>query len=245
MSPETTGAAEPYAALGAYLTAYEASRLALLLDSGDTITRALKEIHSSRRNDVRRLLTDADLGPHRADTTVAVLRAVAGARSVRAGLTPVWTMPGSEATIGRLTSEARRLIDDARMSIVCSSFNFTPNSQMWPTLRAASLRPEISVTVYLDAARGSPRTVAEQLPHAAVYQTRTLPGEQRPLVSHAKFIIIDRTITLLTSANFSYNAENSNIELGLQIEDTALAGSIETLMRNKHGTLYERVDPHT
>jgi hypothetical protein len=53
-------------------------------------------------------------------------------------ISPVWTMPGAEATVGRLTSEAQRLIDDARMSVVCSSFSFTPNSHMWTALREAA-----------------------------------------------------------------------------------------------------------
>jgi phosphatidylserine/phosphatidylglycerophosphate/cardiolipin synthase-like enzyme len=174
---------------------------------------------------------------------VAVLRAVAGARGVQTAITPVWTMPGAEATVGRLTGEARRLIDDARMSVVCSSFNFSQSSRMWMALRDAADRPGVSVTVYLDAREGSASTVAQHLARATVYRTRTLPGARRPLVSHAKFVIIDRAIMLLTSANFSYPAEHTNIELGLLVHDSALASSIESTMRDKHGTLYERVVP--
>jgi phosphatidylserine/phosphatidylglycerophosphate/cardiolipin synthase-like enzyme len=233
--------ADPYAALGAYLTAFEADRLAAALRAGDTTTQALKEVHASRRSDARRLLADADLGDHRPDVSVAVLRAIAGARGVHLGITPVWTMPGSQATVGRLTSEVRRLIDDARMSVVCSSFNFTPNSQMWQALRTASFRAGVSVTVYLDAHAGSAAAVAAHLPKATVFRTLVLDGAAKPLVSHAKFIVVDRALTLLTSANFSYNAENSNVELGLLVHDTELATSIEGLMRNQHGVLYERV----
>ncbi len=150
-------------------------------------------------------------------------------------------MPGSEATIGRLTGEAQRLIDEARMSVVCSSFNFTPHSGMWPALRAAATRPDLTVTVYLDTHAGSPTAVAAHLPKATVFRTLTPPGARQPLVSHAKFIIIDRALTLMTSANFSYSAENTNVELGLLVHDTSLAESIESLMRSKHGVLYERV----
>lgn len=234
-------AADAYAALGAFLTAFEAERLAAALQAGNTTTQALKEVHAARRSDVKRLLTEAGLGPHRVETSVAVLRAIAGARAILTTITPVWTMPGAEATTGRLTSEAQRLIDDARMSVVCSSFNFTPHSGMWSALRAASIRPGVSVTVYLDAYAGSPTAVAAHLPKATVYRTLTLPGAHQPLVSHAKFIVIDRTLTLLTSANFSYSAENTNVELGLLVRDTSLAASIESLIRSKHGVLYERV----
>jgi phosphatidylserine/phosphatidylglycerophosphate/cardiolipin synthase-like enzyme len=232
---------EPYAALGAFLTAFEAERLAAVLSAGYSTTQALKEVHAARRSEARRLLFNAELGHHRVNISVAVLGAIAGARAVRATIHPVWTMPGSEATIGRLTSEAQRLIDDARMSVVCSSFNFTRYSGMWTALHAASLRPGVTVTLYLDAHAGSPATVAAHLPNATVYRTLTLPGAEQPLVSHAKFIVIDRTLTLLTSANFSYSAENTNIELGLLVQDSGLAESVESLMRSKHGVLYERV----
>jgi phosphatidylserine/phosphatidylglycerophosphate/cardiolipin synthase-like enzyme len=234
-------AADPYAELGGFLTAYEAERLAGALRAGDTIAQAVKEVHASRRGEAKRLLAEADLGPHRVETSVALLHAIAGARAVRAVITPVWTMPGTEATVGRLTGETQRLIDEARMSVVCSSFNFTPHSGMWTALRAASLRPGVSITIYLDAQAGAPSDVAAHLPKATVYRTRTMPGADRPLVSHAKFIVLDRALTLLTSANFSHSAENTNIELGLLVNDSALAASIESLMRSKHGVLYEQV----
>lgn len=232
---------DPYTALGAYLTEYEADRLAAALRDGETTTQALKELPAARRGEARRLLTETDLGQHRAAASVAVLRGIAGARSVRTVVTPVWTMPGAEATTGRLTAEAQRLIDDARMSIVCSSYNFSPRSRMWIALSAASDRPGVAVTVYLDAATGAADAVAAQLPKATVYRTVTRPGATGRLVSHAKFIVIDRELTLLTSANFSYSAEHTNIELGLLVHDSGLAASIEALLRDKHGILYERV----
>lgn len=232
---------EPFEALGAFLTAFEADKLAAVLRAGDTTAQALKEVNATRRAEAKRLLAEADLGHHRVEMSVAVLRAIAGARSVQTTITPVWTMPGAEAKIGRLTGEALRLIDEARMSVVCSSYNFTPYSQMWIALKDASERPGMSVTVYLDADKGTPEAVAAQLPSATVYRTKILPGALRPLVSHAKFVVIDRALVLLTSANFSYNAENTNIELGLLVRDTALAASIESVMRSKHGLLYERV----
>jgi len=58
-------------------------------------------------------------------------------------------------------------------------------------------------------------------------------------VSHAKFVVVDHTLVLLTSANFSGPAETSNVELGLRIHDPGLADVIETTMASKHGSLYE------
>ena len=68
----------------------------------------------------------------------------------------------------------------------------------------------------------------------------TLP-DGKLIVSHTKFIVIDHEILLLTSANFSYSAENRNIEFGLLVRDAALAESVESTMTSKHGTLYELV----
>ncbi len=103
------------------------------------------------------------------------------------------------------------------------------------------MRPGLSVMVYLGAHAGSPTAVAAQLPKATVLRTLTSPGGHHPLVSHAKFIVVDRMITLLTRVNFSYSAENTDIELGLLVHDANLAASIEALMRSKHGVLYEHV----
>jgi phosphatidylserine/phosphatidylglycerophosphate/cardiolipin synthase-like enzyme len=232
---------DPYGSLGGFLTTYEAGRLATAIEAGDTTVRALRELDPARRDEARWLLTSADLGAHRAEITLAVLRAIAGARAVRTDYTAVWTVPGSTPAIGRLTSEARRLVNDAGMSVVCSSFNFSKGSVMWDALAEASGRPGVSVTVYLDGRTGSANTAAAKLPKATVYRTAIKPGRKSRYVSHAKVIVIDRRLTLLTSANFSVPAEQSNIELGILIDDVSLADTIERTLRDQHGILYEQV----
>lgn len=241
--PGAHGRNDPHAALGAFLTTYEAGRLALALDAGETIISALKEINRTRRAEAARLIRAAGLGQDQTQVSIAVLRAIAGAHSIHTTVTPVWTMPGPHTSQGRLTGEVLRLIDAARISVTCSSYNFTPHSQMWEALRAASARAQVAVTVYLDATAGTPRQVANHLSAATVFQTITPPGATRPLVSHAKLIVIDHTILLTTSANFSRNAEHTNIEFGLLTHDTTLATSIESTLHAQHGILYERVPP--
>ena len=73
-----------------------------------------------------------------------------------------------------------------------------------------------------------------------MYRSAILP-DGNPIVSHAKFIVVDHEIVLLTSANFSYSAENRNVEFGLLIRDSGLASSIESTMASKRGSLYELV----
>ena len=55
----------------------------------------------------------------------------------------------------------------------------------------------------------------------------------------AAYSPVNREIVPLTTANFSYSAENRNVEFGLLIQDNGLATSIESTMASKHGTRYE------
>ena len=69
---------------------------------------------------------------------------------------------------------------------------------------------------------------------------RLCPAASR-VVSHAKFIVIDHEVLLLTSANFSFSAENRNVEFGLLVRDARSPSPSSPTMTSKHGTLYELV----
>ena len=229
---------DPFEALGEFLTAKEATGLAVLLGAGEHTTHALREVNAARRDEAKHLLAAAGLGHTDLDRSLAVLHAIAGAKVVRNDLTPVWTMPGNEATVGHLTGEFHRLVQAARQSVTCATYNFEPTSQMWTVLREASEQPGVVVTVYVDGDKADAKKVKAQLPRATVYRSAVLSNGKQ-VVSHAKFIVIDHAMLLLTSANFSFSAENRNIEFGLRIHDPALAESVETTMTSKHGSLYE------
>jgi phosphatidylserine/phosphatidylglycerophosphate/cardiolipin synthase-like enzyme len=229
---------DPIEALGEFLTAQEAIGLAVLLESGQHTTHALREVNAVRREETKQLMVAAGLGHADLDRSLAVLHAIAGAKAVRHDLTPVWSMPGNEANVGHLTSEFHRLVQAARQSVTCATYNFESTSQMWDVLREASEQPGVVVTVYVDGDKADASKVKAQLPQATIYRSAVLP-DGKQVVSHAKFIVIDHAMLLLTSANFSFSAENRNIELGLRIHDPALAASVETTMASKHGSLYE------
>lgn len=233
---------DPAGALGEYLTASEAIGIAALLAAGQHTSHALREVNAARRERAKELLAAASISHADLDHSLAVLHAIAGAKSMRNDLTPVWTMPGNEATVGHLTSEFHRIVQAARQTVTCATYNFEPTSQMWTVLREASEQAGVVVTVYVDGDKADARKVSGQLPRATVYRSAVLP-DGKQIVSHAKFIVIDHAMVLLTSANFSFSAENRNIEFGLRIHDPALAASIETTMATKHGSLYELVTP--
>lgn len=229
---------DPFAALGKYLTASEAEALAVQFQLGQHSIKALSAINTARREAVKGLLTAAGLGHTDGPGTAAILQAIAGAKSVHRDLTPVWTMPGNEAKVGHLTGEFHRLVQAARISVTCATYNFEKTSQMWNVLKGASEQPGVVVTVYVDGDKAEASKVTTQLPRATIYRSAELPSG-RQVVSHAKFIIIDHEVLLLTSANFSFSAENRNVEFGLLVQNAALAESVESTMASKHGTLYE------
>lgn len=231
---------EPLLALGEYLTALEATGIAQVLLTGGHTTQALQQVNTSRRDLAKELIGAAGLGHTDVDRSVAVLQAIAGAKAAQRGLTPVWTMPGNEAELGHLTGQFHQLVGSARQSITCATYNFQTTSQMWTVLREASEQPGVIVVVYVDGEKADAAKVKAQIPKATIYRSATLPNGKR-VVSHAKFVIIDHAVLLLTSANFSYSAENLNVEFGLRIHDPSLAASVEATMASKHGSLYELV----
>jgi phosphatidylserine/phosphatidylglycerophosphate/cardiolipin synthase-like enzyme len=233
-------ASDPLADLGSFLTATEAERLALQIETGQHTIAALSEIAVARREAVKRLLSTAGLGHTDPARTVSVLRAITGAKSVLRELTPVWTMPGNEATTGHLTGEFHRIVRAARQSVTAATYNFHDSSQMWNALKEASEQPGVVVILYVDADKADADNVKAQLPRATIYRSAELPTGKR-VVSHAKFIVVDHELLLITSANFSYSAENRNVEFGLLVRDSALAESVEATMTSKHGSLYELV----
>lgn len=233
-------AIDPHAELGSFLTATEAERLALQFENGTPVSIAVQAIAANRRDQAKTLLIAAGLSAADPNHAVSIFRAIIGAKSVLRELTPVWTMPGHEATTGHLTSEFHRIVSAARQSVTAATYNFQDTSQMWTALRQAADQPGVSVTVYLDAGVADAVMVKAQLPRATVYRSAVLPNGKQ-VVSHAKFIVVDHELLLITSANFSYSAENRNIEFGILIRDTALATAVEGTMTDKHGILYQLV----
>lgn len=232
------GGSSPLMALGKFLTAAEARGMAAMLESGQSMNKALNEVNHIRRAEAKNLVTEAGLGHNNAELSVAVLQGIAGAKEFQREMTPVWTMPGNEADIGHLTSQFHKLVEGARVSVTAATYNFAPTSKMWKVLREAAERPGVQVTVYVDGDKADAVAVKTQMPKASIYRSSTLPNGKQ-ITSHAKFIIIDHSLMLITSANFSYSAENTNVEFGLRIDDPTLAESVEEQMFEKRGVLYE------
>lgn len=246
--------ASPALRLGALLTGTEAREIADHLRDGDTLTAALRVIAPARRPEVRSLISavlsthhGVDRGGVDRDAVVAMLRAIEGARSAPTTIDPLWTMPGHLAQHGRLTHSVTYLVDNARYSVVCSTFNFQRSSGLWGALQRAARRPEISMKVYVDTRAADPERqrawspttdeVAAHLKPAIVLRTKSFDGRQ--IRNHSKFISVDHRFLLVTSANFSWSAENANLEFGLLVDNPNLAESVERELRDAEDLLFE------
>lgn len=258
----------PLRALGAFLTGSEADGIAARLAGGATLSQALVVVPAPRRPRARELLGAAGLGPQVREQSVAVLCAVAGAASRIKDVSPVWTAPAGAVGGGALTADVFALVGSANTSVVCATYNLQPSSALWAALvNLRARRPGVSVRLYLDTQAadgpfhrpevrrgyweqnhdrgGSSRLktgeIARKLRGAVVMRTRAPEDDGRAVTSHAKFLSIDHRFLLVGSANFSFSAEERNVELGLRLDDPALAHSVEKQMRDLEETVYERV----
>ncbi|ACZ20297.1 hypothetical protein Sked_03300 [Sanguibacter keddieii DSM 10542] len=236
--------AHAFRELGALLSGTEAGLVASALEEGLSLTSAIGIIDQAKKARVMAITSAADLTFESA-LIAAALRGVEGAHSTSRAVSTVWTMPGHVAQAGGLTTSLIALVEAARQSVVCSTFNFQKTSGMWEALRGVAARPGVSLRVYIDAeanAGGVGPTsseTAEWLAPGHVLQTRLFEG--KAVRNHAKFLSVDHRFVVITSANFSWSAEYGNVELGVRIDDVRLAERIERELLRAESHIYERV----
>lgn len=236
---------DPIDTLGRQIRTADAHVIVGALQQGEPVLSALMSLSPGARADVKALLRQADMLQDPAGLE-QVLHGIIGARSVGRRNELLWTTPGLRARSGGLTTSLVGLVDGAEESIVCSTYNFQTSSGMWKALRRAARR-QLEMRIYIDreAAKGghAPTAidVAQQLAPATVFRTRYVNG--RPLRNHAKYFVIDHRVLVVTSANFSWSAENTNVELGLKVADPQLARRVERELEKLKGDVYERVEP--
>lgn len=180
---------------------------------------------------------------------VPILRAIQGANSRATQISPVWTLPGHLADYGGLTSSVKDLVTSARVSVTCSTFNFQKSSALWDALREVAARGTVDIRVYLDtdaadgpgwASTPTSAEVAAHLAGARVLRTRQLNGKR--VRNHAKLVAVDHQFLIVTSANFSWMAEQNNIELGLRVDSRPLTEMVEQQLQDAEASVYERVE---
>lgn len=234
--------------LVATVSSGQARRMAAMLAVGRTVLQAVETHPVEQQRDVAGLIKKlvTELG---CDGVVAILQTIGAASSARTPYDLVWTMPGNLASAGRVTSSWSSHIDNACNRVVCATYNLQASSALWKPLQRAAARLGDQVTVYVDTqaaeSGGIPlQELRNRLSPAHVWATTKIPdlpenARTTRYRSHAKFLAVDRNFIIITSANFSLSAEQTNIELGVLLQDPSLAREVERHMTAQHSVLYE------
>jgi len=225
--------------LGNLLSAAEAERILVRFRAGQSLSQALHGLDAARAGQVRTLLEAVGATPARLDVAGPLLEGIAGARSASVDVSAVWTLPDGLATTSSLTSSVAQFVESARSCVVCSTYNFSATSAPHPSIvKVAERGVDVAVFVDGEVNSGLPG-LASALAPARLYASRQ---SDKPVRNHAKFIAVDHQFVWVTSANFSWSAENSNVELGLRVESRTLTEAVEgQLLAAK--SLYLKVAP--
>lgn len=184
---------------------------------------------------------------------LAAVRAALAERRHRAPprLDLVWTGPEARLSTSRDTAiVVRQLFERARRSVLVGGFRFDHGEELFRPLHTVMRDHGVTATFFVDIATRA-ATVEGADAHATdfldrffwkewrfgdpkpdvYYDPRTaMPGP--PWVSlHAKCVVVDDEVALITSANFTDRGQTRNTELGVRIEDPAFAGQIAAQWR--------------
>ncbi len=164
-------------------------------------------------------------------------------------ITLVWTGPEEVGSESRDTGVVmREMFQQATRSVLVSGFAVYQGKSVFSPLAARMAQlPGLEVKMFLniERARGDLRPEEEIVAaFAARFAQEQWPGSRLPSVFHdpralapqrtgqkraslhAKCVIVDDLRVLVTSANFTEAAQERNIEVGVDVEDRALALSL-------------------
>jgi phosphatidylserine/phosphatidylglycerophosphate/cardiolipin synthase-like enzyme len=217
------------AELGAFVTTEEARRLRANLGLGHGLMhQAVGGILPSRRAQIQELL-EAVLAELCGDVGALsiVLDALSGVpQAARPQL--VWTSPSLPSSEGHTTLAVSSLINEAQTYVYAATYSAGLGSAYVTALREA-LERGVKVTVVVDRKKQGQiaAALAAKLDGARIWTLREpLDGEWA--VQHAKLVVIDGLAALVTSANFSAAAAESNLECGVLLRDAVVAKSMKT-----------------
>jgi phosphatidylserine/phosphatidylglycerophosphate/cardiolipin synthase-like enzyme len=167
--------------------------------------------------------------------------------AARGAIDLVWTGPEVAGMHNRETGAAvRELFSTARRSVLAVGYAIHQGKEVLAPLAANLERnPGLEVRMVVDIQRAFGDTTGEHdlvARYAAAFRREQWPGATLPTVfydprsvaldteerssMHAKCVVVDRSVALVTSANFTAAAQQRNFELGLLVRDAAVAGAV-------------------
>lgn len=213
--------------LGALLAPTELRRVADSLVIDGVARRAVRSLSAEKRDSAEALVRAVLEAFGSRHAVAATLRAIAAtAERVPEPPTLVWSGPQLHGDSVRTTSAIVRLIDEAEESVLASTYSGTATAPFVQALvRAAQRKVAITVVADVSQQRSCAEAIRGAVPRARVlgfYDAET--GKAR--MQHSKVLVIDGRIALVTSANLSYSAVETNLEAGLLVHDTSVASQI-------------------
>lgn len=160
----------------------------------------------------------------------------------------VWTGPEMEGMQTRDTGAVvRELFSSAQRSVLVAGYAIHRGREVFATLAdRMAARPDLRVRLVVDIPRRAGDTTIDlDLVHryANDFRQKNWPGECMPEVffdprsldmdqskrsaMHAKCVVIDNEVALITSANFTTAAQTKNIEVGALIRHARVAAQLE------------------
>lgn len=138
----------------------------------------------------------------------------------RQSIDVVWTGPESDIVTGRLTAATvNGLLGEARSEILLVSYATRTDPGLTTALAEAADRC-VGITLVTERHADNPGYHGPDVPFSGIPATRLhWPASQRPAGAslHAKIIVVDDETALVTSANLTSRAMETNLECGILI----------------------------
>jgi cardiolipin synthase A/B len=161
----------------------------------------------------------------------------------RQSIDVVWTGPESDVTTSRLTAATViELIGQARHEILLVSYATRTEPAIGAALAEAASRG-VEITLLAESSADNPAYIAAGVAFPGLNATRLRwPANRRGLgaAMHAKIIIVDDRIALVTSANLTSRAMEVNLECGILVRGGPQPGAISDHIKGLRARGYLR-----
>lgn len=156
----------------------------------------------------------------------SVLRGfVAAAGRAPAPPRAVWSGPSFSGDGDHTTAAVAHLVEEAKEDVLASTYSASIDSPFVEALWRAMARG-VSVTLVLEGSKMEDTATKLQAKLEGARFLKYVPTAGRYGVQHSKVVIVDSTLALVTSANFSNAAAHGNLEAGVLIRDPLFASKI-------------------
>ena len=188
------------------------------------------------------------LSGHSRLACLAILDAALGERAAHARPAPelVWTGPEGHGSTARDTAVVlRELFESAREHVILGGYSFTHAQSVLAPLHATMKAHDVRATFFVDIKQPAvstdpPERHAEMAlaafmrdnwpfgaPYPALYYDKRAIVPPPPWsILHAKCVVVDGKRAFVSSANFTMQGQERNLEVGVLLHDAAFAGHL-------------------